>query len=142
MPVSRSGVSGSSSVVVPQESTEPFTAFDVASRVADIISGIDQQDMRNQRHKICLPAGLGRLVDTRACCRAVRHKSNALLHSQLNNVETADDADRLIVSDHHDVMNMAIHHIGCDHCEFRLGRALHDVALHKITHPECLLRLT
>ena len=43
MPVSRSGVSGSSSVVVPQESTEPFTAFDVASRVADIISGIDQQ---------------------------------------------------------------------------------------------------
>ncbi len=47
MPVSRSGVSGSSSVVVPQESTQPFTAFDVASRVADFISGIDQQDMRS-----------------------------------------------------------------------------------------------
>lgn len=48
-------------------------------------------------------------------------KTDTELQSLPHNVETADDTDGLIVSDHDDVMDMPIHHISCDHGQFSLG---------------------
>ena len=45
--VSRRSVSGGSSAIVAMQSAHTFTAFDVASRVADFTPEIDQQELRS-----------------------------------------------------------------------------------------------
>jgi hypothetical protein len=61
--------------------------------------------------------------------------------SQLHHIKRAEDTDGLTVFVHHDVMDMAIHHVGCDLGEFRFRRALHNVAIHEVVYPEYRLRL-